>query len=601
MIFKSPIPLIFPSTEEHKVNDPMGTDSSIFKQRYAFLALALLGVMTYGGSLSVPKILGDDWGVLKQNIDGLVFCPEIGSLRPLDGCWRMLQYSFFGLDVKMYNVAALVASLAAAFVLYVLFQEFLPRQLVFNLAVTMLFAVYPTAFGGRNFVTFSGFWIVLILSLGSVFLMARFAQDGAWWFWFVSLVVLVSSWLFYELTVGIVFVGSIVWSVLLWAQSLSRRIAVASPAILAIAFSIWRWLAQLAVGDAFGHSVENVTFSPSILTRRLVEGYRINLQWGWTETVNQVFPWMREVSSRHHIVASMAFIAGLLAIALLLTAFLKARFVQPRISGHDVLEENSSLCQSFFVAVGGLGLIGAGFIPAVAVSEPGMYYEATRFNILPSIGASLFICASLSMVVSLLGNRGRAHTIVFGALALCIVLVGSLSQVFAQRDIGKAWETQERIWKQLFDLAPDLSAETTVIILLPDTYGYYSAPLISGPWGVSAALTMLYGRSDVSGLFVYGKLEDLQVAGDGYIHPYYKSIIPFDQALIVEYEREFGGLARLINYTGPGAEGKQTGRGLCAGCVLSNPPSGRTYRWLVGQPSPSDSIAPHSAKKTQLR
>ncbi|MBE9573240.1 MAG: hypothetical protein IMF11_21640 [Proteobacteria bacterium] len=556
------------------------------KHWYSILALVALGLLVYGSSNSMlmPMLFGDAWGNLKNVIDGTFHCPQWDSLRPLSGCWFQFMYYLFGLNVIAYHVASLVATMLTAVLLYLLLDRLLPKHRIFNLIAAMLFLTYPTDYTFCWTIIGVNLRIPIIIFLSSCLLLIHFWRGNGWWAWVGALILLVFSLGVYEIHIGLTAGGAVALFVLSRRHSLPRRMAILAPALIAVLFAILRWSTQLAAGTAFGWSTESLGLSPSALIFRLISGYRISLLSGWLVELRRLFQrmeWQGEHTSAWAIVVLTAVVA---LMALMVTLILKLKPLKG--DGFDKAHPTTlpTLRQQFMIGLGGLLALGAGYIPIIIAFCPTLAFGRTRANILPSVGAAAVLAAGLAMVVTLLGHKGRQATLLFILLATPFILLGGATQIAVRQESEIAWSDQKSIWQQMFEIAPDLAPGTNVFLLLPE-YDHHLRvkPFLSGPWGFSSALSLLYGHDDLQGFFIYDRRKSLRFTEEGIIHPWprYSPIVPYDQALLFQFNRDTGNLD-LITELPPNMTGiARPISDLCTGCILTQPGQQTNLRWLV--------------------
>lgn len=383
----------------------------------------------------------------------------------------------------------------------------------------------------------------------------------------------------YETGVGLTILFSIL--VYLVARNLEqkKRFALLAPGAMAILYSAWRFFAQQQVGTAYGHGIEEISLSPGILIARLISGYRLNFQWGWSVSLLRLFPDLRISQSQQSALATVILIVVLASFAFLLS-IVSRRIKRLNIRGPDRQGSIAGRMKPYGVIgmVGAL-LLGAGYIPVILVEGPGLAFAMSRNNYLPAIGAAITLSAGLMFLLIVLGNHGRRADVNLFLLASPLILLGMVRQGMVQNETFQGWKEQKAIWQQMFLAAPDYAPGTVVFVRMPQYFDYEGArPFESGTWGFSGALTLLYGHP-VQGYFAYPDF-GARFTAEGISHPGSAGLIPYSKVVLFSYDRE----TRRLNLESNLPEEVKSLAGparLCDDCVLNRPANQVKYRALV--------------------
>ena len=544
--------------------------------RVIVLLLAVLSFLTYGTSILTPSLLGDEWGILNSYVnDGGPRCPNWQTLRPFHHCWLWGVHHLIGLNIYAYHGAAILISFVSATLLLVFLEQVMPERIAFNAAVAALFLVFPA--------DLSRTWLAghipyaIGIFIGVACSLAAFWRRGHWWTWFLGMFLLFLALGTYEFSVGVIIVlsvGAFVWP---RRQSWLQRFALLAPTLVAILFSIWRWFWQTSVGTAYGHNVDNVSFSPAVLIFRLIFGYRVNLQWVWTDAILDWLPFLGQNTRTGRVLAVVVLGALVLGLMGIINVILKRRMASNQVDeiGVDLYGVKH------LMGIAGLALIslGAGYFPILLAVFPGMDYVSSRTHHLPSIGAAIFICAMLFVVARLFTRDLRRRSVLAVVGLVPLLLLGIGVHISVQQHVNRAWEDQKRVWQSLFEVAPGIVDGTQIFIIMDDyqNEGRGPTPFISGPWGMSAALNVLYGTKDVSGDFFYGSPDEiLQIDGEELSIFTYNAKSSMVETLVFVFD---GASNELTQLSGIEADGEMQFLG--EGRILDNQPQGNSRRWLV--------------------
>lgn len=479
------------------------------KNWYAVIMLVALGLLAYGLCLSTPALFSDDWAMaVRWNIEDTWQCPNWMQTRPLRACYDVMLYQAFGLNIFAFYIVTIIVNILIAIAFYFILDDLLPSNFrLFNIIVAALFLIYPSDYT-HGWLAATSVKFPVLLFLISFLLLIYFWRRGWWWLWGASMLLLLISLGFYELHVGLVLLSS---SILFWLardRPLNHRLAILTPLIIVILFVFWFMFGTKLVGIVQIYSSDLVTISPQIVIPRMISGYRISLQWAWTEALLYFFPGLTNYSSRTNLNATIVFVLIPLLVVVL------ASYVARRIYSTDSLGINSTKVKQWeaitgFASIGliGLAIIGAGYIPVISAFDVWVDYDISRYNSLASIGAALVICSLLAILATYLSHTGRQATFIFLAGILPFVTLALCAQLSVQQTRLVAWQQQKSILYQLFQLAPNLKDDTGVYIFAssyPKTLG--PRPFTDGGLGLgmTSALTMLYGNNSLHGLFHYG-------------------------------------------------------------------------------------------------
>ncbi len=516
-------------------------------------------------------------------LNGSLQCPQWDSLRPFLLCNFSFQYSLFGLNMAAYRIVLIVATILNAVLLYIMLDRLLPKYRVFNLIVAMLFLVYPTDYTSSWTIIGANLKIRTMLFLASCLLLIYFWHGNGWLYWTGALILLAISLGAGEAHVGLTAAISVALFLLSKRLSSRRRLAILMPAFIVVLFSLWRWLGQLKAGFAFGHSTESLALSPIVLLSRIISGYEISLLSGWLVWLQRFFHGRGWTGNHISLWTLLMLIAVMTCIALMTMLVLKRKPLNADGSHCQYPAALPTIGQQCMLALSGLLAIGVAYLPIIAAVAPSLEFVRSRTNALPSIGAAVFFGAALSIVVTLLRQKGRSATLLFIVLSIPFIVLGGITQFTAQRNSEISWIEQKGIWQQLFELAPDLRPGTNVFLFLPHYIESIGAqPFESWRYGFTSALSVLYDCNDLNGCLVYPG-ETFHYSESGIVCKQFKgrTIVPYEQALLLRYKRETAKL-ELIKALPPSLTGiSRPINELCTNCVMPQYEHQRSFRWLV--------------------
>jgi hypothetical protein len=166
-----------------------------------------------------------------------------------------------------------------------------------------------------------------------------------------------------------------------------------------------------------------------------------------------------------------------------------------------------------FSATIGFILIGAGYMPIIAVFLPSLSGIGSRFNIFATIGGALFLGSVLVIGGTIFARSREQIKYLFLTSAVLFVLLGIGTHASVQYHNRIAWQEQRAIWQMLFSAAPNFKDDTMVLFILPgfqERTGFYNwrrTPL-SASWEASSGLRLLYNNPTLSGDVYFPDIEE---------------------------------------------------------------------------------------------
>lgn len=532
------------------------------KYRAWISILTLIAVIAYGLTLTSPNIFGDEWGLLYANSQGKTVCLDFSVPRPLGECPYFVILHLFGANMIAYKMFALVMILCSSILLLVLMEMILPEQPVLNFSIAALFLVYPTVWMKSTW--FGIIELSLVVILLSALFLARFLKNGAWGNYWAGLGLLVFSFLFYEIAIGLAMCFPLIALFNAKKMTPTKRWAVWAPMVIAVGFSIWKALVQLQLGTAYGHRVEDIAFSPQTLVSRFLLGARINFQWGWTSSLIRLFPGLEAAGQAKNLGASILFYGGILVILVLGTFFAK-KWSRLQLSDPENIDNRKSpLRQYLLLFFAGLLLTIAAYIPVILVEIPGLRFAESRLNLLPSIGAAITTCAALAFLIVFMGNQQPSLNPLLLSFVVPLILLGTFRQVQVQQETIHSWGVQKSVWRQLLTLAPDLAPGTIIFLQTPQYDPINGArPFESGTVGLSGALSLLYGHW-LQGFLAYPDTP-VSYLEQGFVHPIKNEVIPYEKVIYLSLSTD--GSLHLENRLPVVLEGHPSNL-FCQNCIL---------------------------------
>lgn len=527
-----------------------------------YIFLVALGFVAYGKGLSIPSLFGDEWSMVSDTIfNGFSCINRSIFLRPLIDCYFITIRDLFGINLFALRATSLFLSIFAAICLYRLLNTLMPSWPSFNLIVSSLFLVFPTAVNHLKIE--SGYPILsAIFQLISFIILFRNHQEPHALTLSTGIALLGLSFVVYEAGIGQALLVVLFWTLLSLRQK--RREAFIShiaEIILILGFTCGRWIAQAQNPGIFGHALGTKNISLSAIIGRLIIGARLNYVSVWPDAFRLAFYKQPILCIALAIVLAMAVLALIWTWVSKLASRTDQKVLVLPSTSHDLV----------VILIAGVLISLAGFIPMITANvTPDLGHIQSRVNYLPAIGAALAWTALTALFARFLSSQKTILLPTFAVLATGLILSGTMKQFFFNERVLSIWEDQKAFWHQVVDTIPDFLPNTNVIISYLDPVHPDIEPFPNN-YGISSTLAVLYGHKDLNGFVFDIAPEKLDINSEG-IKTSYGWRAPFDTMVILQYkDKKLTVLSDEIQ-----------GFKLCKKCVLNRAPVDPVeYRYFI--------------------
>lgn len=540
--------------------------TTIKKYRLEIISITILIIVPliiYFHGASIPSLFGDEWARVNEIIINKVPCPRSYNLflRPFWGCHILLLNKLFGLNIIAFHFASLFFLILESILFYLVLNKLFPNWKLFSLLTALLFSVYPSAFSHLWFESLYA-QLSMVLLLASIYLFIEFYTKQKIYIYILGIIFLIFSIILYESNIGLILFLSLLAFFYFWKYKNEYKFTVLIPTIIAVFYSIGRLISQFIEKTPFGHSVESINNNIPNLFHNYLSFIRFEFQWAWTHALKRLFLY-DELSFRTVVISVFISIFLFFLFVLILKKFI------PDKNNVQYLMPNSWKIL-FILAIISLLLTIAGYFPIIIAYDQNTSYIASHSNILPNLGASLFVITCLSSFVLIFKLSPFRENILAVVLFVIIVFFASYTQIIYQKIVENAWNMQKEFWSDLFILAPDFKENTKLIVIIDD-YPYKDAPnpFMSSPWGFSGALSLLYEKRSIQGYFTYEFNKWFIPDKNGFIYIGYKNFIPYDSIVLMRYNYPTRNLSLVKNNK------------YCFGCILPKNTTRMQYRYLL--------------------
>ncbi len=563
-----------------------GLNKWLFSEvRLSILLIVVVNLIAFGLFFE-PALFVDDWS---QGINRVVLNNarwlDLSNRRPLLFTPFLIQSRIFGLNIVAYYLVLWFFHILVAGLLYGILNRFsLMRRYSAGIMVSLLFLVYPTNYTNMWLTTIHIFYAA-VLTLGYGYLLLLYTEKGNWLVFVLAILCLVISFGFYEAQLGIACAWALILIVICSKVSLSRRVSLLIPIVIGGAFMLWRTLGYQTVGILDPY-LSHIQITPKTILSDLILGFKVSLVWGWTTTLQYLFPWLPDAKY------GVLFLAGIVICLVLLIRYLTFTRISRKDSKITYLPPNrtsSSIRFFIYASLFGLILLMAGYIPIITLYEPNLSGLGSRVNLFAGIGSAIFFASILMILSMLLAKSQQQIRILFFASVSPLIILGIMTQVSVQRATQVAWREQQNIWAELFTIAPGFKDRTTVLFILPgyqDRVGYknWQRTPFSASWEVSSGIRLLYNNPTLSADVVFpefvGATEPI-LTTQGIVDRFTGELQPYSQVVAYYYDHGMGSLQQLNELPVELVEGATNPIKLEAGRILSTNVVETTLRWLV--------------------
>lgn len=505
-------------------------NSRAFHPALPLLGLLALGLLAYAPFYE-PVLFSDDWPYcFGARLRGTLDWFDPVSARPLqDLVLTLLSWPRFSLDRAYLALGLCNVGAAAAF--YALVVRCRPGERLAAWLAAALFLVHP-AETTRMWVTTVSLRLVLVLVLLAgvgcqAYLLRRnrLALAGA-------LLAVAVTFLIYEGQLGLV----LLWPLLLWAWARGRsepggragRVGLFAPWLLAAVFLAWK-VYQLKCVAVDETRLEQTVLGPAVILRRYLDAAVLQVKC-WTEPVIVTLGWGRFWQG------------GLLLLGLAAGGFTLGGWLGGR-RGAGSTAEPHRLAADARMALAGVLLAVAGYVPVIAIVPPSLRAAGTRNNYMALLGVSLAMVYLVRLAAGLAWRSPRARAgALLGAL-LPWLATGAAIQARVQYDARQAWREQRHFWHSLFRLAPDLQDGTRVYLRLAgpfacaSPYGWARAPFTVS-WELADGLRVLYRNTTLNAALLKDGVWPglIRIAPEGIVEPAASRTVPYAETLFLRYD-----------------------------------------------------------------
>ncbi len=545
-----------------------------------FMSAAMVAWLAYGVR-HTPVLYSDDWAfIVGQYVHDDLKWLDWYDRRPLIEMPLLIVTGLFGLNTGALYLVLIALQVIAAWQLYALLRRCNAGPHSFALLVSLLFLVFPADYT-RTWLTMIPNWVAMNLLLVYAHLLLSYAAQGRIWLLIAANLVLLVSLGIYEAQLGLALAWALLLPLLRRGAPRARRLALLTPLVVGLIFTVWRTVGVPAVGGTDPY-LQHLRFTPLMLSFRAVYGLAI-LIWSWAVALREAL----QVDSKLLLIGLVVVVVVMFA----LIGFIFARVSQ--VAGRPLAKDQRiGMMRKAFVlmALGGTLAI-AGFMPVTSIYLPNLSGVGSRVNLFAIPGASLSIGALLWLIALLLGRKEEQINLVMMFSALPLLLIGVWTQAWVRQDATLAWQEQKMIWAGLTKIVPNLVDDTAVYIVLPDEPGQPAArnwrrTALTRPWDVSSGLQVLYDNESLQGnRFLFssrGGLRGPRLLPEGVTaYPAQEDPVPYAATLFVIYDGATHAV-RIVEDLEAELSLPWTPTGYAPQSRITEPPaSGFPHRWLV--------------------
>jgi hypothetical protein len=459
---------------------------------------------------------------------------------------------------------------SAALLVYIIVKRVFPGQPWIASLVALTYMIYPVDYTRTWFIMiYIRFW--WLVSLGVIWLLLKYVSSGKTWVYLLAMSGIAFPLGAYEGQLGILLLTSILIAIFSIHKPVKRRVVIPVGVFgIGFGFLFWRTYLQekfYEINDAY---VQTLQFNPAILVERFVHGLYIFFI-GWLEPIQDQLRAM-----------NFNFVPWLLlyiVICFAIILWISSREFQ-------IADQKISIVKTYLVIfMAGLAFWFAGYIPIIALYSPMLRGMGSRVNLFAIPGAALMLVSGLAMIATFITNSILIQRFTLFAMILPFVIASVFVQLQINRENQIAWETQKKIWNDLFATVPNIQDQKSVVIIIPgyeQLRPFQSYPFLSS-WEIEAGAQVLYNNPKIGGNYYYKDVQptELLFTKNGFRPIPTDKIIPYKRLIFVYYEPKSGAVNLVknledalslpfsVNYYHPLEN------------IISAKPSTAKFRWLV--------------------
>lgn len=550
--------------------------STLLRQGLPIIILVIIAIISYT-IFYAPILYSDDWSlIIGRWYNGNLTWFDSAEQRPFLKAPLVVLYGIFGLNVQAFYAILWTLNVIAAIQLYFLILRLTSMNVSIAFAIAAMILVYPADFT-HMWLTMIMIRSVVVVILMYAYLLLVYSDTGSGWVLVGALLCLVLPFGIYEGQLGVTITWAIFLALKKRASGWRKWPILLLPGIIGGLFLLSRAFGYSVVGgEDSNHYFEHVQVTPGVIVIRLIMGYRI-MVWAWVE------PIMHSLGLNRW----QAVLGFLLVITF--SGFLAYVIHQAfhKLNSRPLIPQQHLDQLRFFMWMMVIGsvFIAAGYIPFIAIFMPTLFPLGSRVNLFALMGGAVTIVSLLTVMSLVFGRKQSQINFITLAAAAPLIILGTLVQVQVQRDDRTTWEEQKQIWHELFILAPDLKDGTSVRFVISDNKPQASSlnrnelrlPLF-GNWDVGTGLNMLYGKHSLHGDVAIKEL----FLVEGIKEYYHDTVIPYDRALVVAYDRGSKQLRIIEDLAAENLVDFPVSNYAPYERIIETPTVKTDFRWLVG-------------------
>jgi hypothetical protein len=557
------------------------------------LAILLVGLAAFLPGLRL-RLLQDDWTlVIANSVFGRSPVFDWFRDRPLDGLVFNLLYRLFGLELWVYSLLNLLLFLGCAFLVYKILERCFPGYRPAALLAALLVIVYPANFTATWLtmlnnhlswlLTLLAAWLLLVYSDGTTTPVGAQQHDRhaghsgkpAVPLLWAHLLFFLPLWI-YEGPLGFA-AACILLVALRWALKqghsgkpavpllLRRRElwALLSPSVWLIVFALMKLVVRPLFGVRGSYTSGFAEVRPAFIWEKLLE-VSILLR-AWLEPLVELAEGQGLILGRALLLLGLALLVGLcLGLGALWLRWWKGRSGRkpltqpangfspgcfaptPANTPFDPAPPFGWRSLALLLLLGLLGTVLA-YFPAIFVRAPNLADISTRANLHAIPFAAGMLVALVAFAARRLSDAKRAWQILLTLGVLPLLALGIYTQNLLQSRWNAAWEKQQDLLGQLFELAPGFEPGTTVVVAFKgyQDLGIFDHPPLYSDWEIDDALRVLYEDPTLNGGVYFNEAEffsEVSLTRTGLLNFQPRNKAPYSQVVFFLYNEKNGRL-----------------------------------------------------------
>lgn len=484
-----------------------------------------------------PKLRLDDWSqIIHPHVYEYMKWFDWNQGRPL--IWTIYKgiIALTGLRIHVFYIINFLIVIGIAFLIYKILDQLLPDLHPIPLIAALFAMLYPADYT-LTWITMINIRLAWLLTLIGMWALLEYATKGGAGHLIIGYFGLLLPLLNYEGTVGII----VLWCLFIIAingkNSFKNNVFLLVPIMLTVFFIIYKiyLIPKIGIADIYINNPDTVSPIQFLDRFRNISV----LFWAW------VIP-LQNLIQRFVQYFPNRWLTSTIIIFVIFAYMLIVRVILNSIKIHERPSYNKFEKKQYFRNFSGVLLVSAGFvllgyIPIISAFKPNLDDVSTRVNMYAIPAAAVVIVVIISITALIFSKDKKQWQILLLAGTFPLIVLGMAINITVNHFGQESWVKQKEIWHQLFDLAPRIKENTTVVFVMN---GYYrlehgAHPPLYAEWETDTALQVLYEDESLEGRIYFPGIDiysEATFTPDGVEDAFKTKMASYEEVILLKYQ-----------------------------------------------------------------